>query len=384
VPAPELDSIGVERGKTSGPLTPPFAQPRRTGAAKPDWSLERPLLRSASMDAAGFWPVALRSATLLAIIASASGWAGGRAQVDASSAKPLSAAELQVLALQVALDRAGFSPGEIDAQLGENTDKALAAFQAARGLGTTIHVDDATAAALGDPFRNPLTSYIISTHDVSGTFTGHIPEDMMAMADLGELGYQSITELLAERFHMSPVLLERLNPGVRYESGAELRVPNVDPLVVPLQKGPRPGKQPSRPEDALTVVISGTSRTLTVQDDFGAVRLHLPVSVGSERDPLPSGELTVVGVYLNPVFYYNPALFWDADPSHAKAKIQPGPNNPVGFVWIDLSREHLGIHGTPHPSTVGRTQSHGCIRLTNWDALRLADLVSEGTRVVLQ
>jgi lipoprotein-anchoring transpeptidase ErfK/SrfK len=89
-------------------------------------------------------------------------------------------------------------------------------------------------------------------------------------------------------------------------------------------------------------------------------------------------------VYLNPVFYYNPALFWDADPSHAKAKIQPGPNNPVGFVWIDLSREHLGIHGTPHPSTVGRTQSHGCIRLTNWDALRLADLVSEGTRVVLQ
>ena len=121
-----------------------------------------------------------------------------------------------------------------------------------------------------------------------------------------------------------------------------------------------------------------------MEDAAGEVVFHAPVTVGSENDPLPVGEWKVTGVSRNPVFNYNPKLFWDADPAHAKAKIPAGPNNPVGVVWIDLSKEHYGIHGTPEPSRIGYTESHGCIRLTNWDAMRLAELVGPGTKVVLR
>jgi lipoprotein-anchoring transpeptidase ErfK/SrfK len=132
----------------------------------------------------------------------------------------------------------------------------------------------------------------------------------------------------------------------------------------------------------VTVTVSRASSALTVEDAGGRTILYAPVTTGSEHDPLPVGEWKVTGIQFNPAFNYNPDLFWDADPSHAKAKIPAGPNNPVGLVWIDLSKEHYGIHGTPEPASIGRSQSHGCVRLTNWDALRLAGLVKPGTRVV--
>jgi lipoprotein-anchoring transpeptidase ErfK/SrfK len=119
-----------------------------------------------------------------------------------------------------------------------------------------------------------------------------------------------------------------------------------------------------------------------VTDGEGHTLLFAPVTTGSEHDPLPIGEWKVRGVLHDPEFHYNPELFWDADPSHAKATIKPGPNNPVGVVWIDLSREHYGLHGTPEPSEIGKTASHGCVRLTNWDAERVASLVHPGTRVL--
>lgn len=302
------------------------------------------------------------------------------ASASQSAPRPLDAAEMRTLGLQVALDRTGFSPGEIDAVAGENTDKALRAFQAARGLDVTVRLDPSTEAALGEGIQSPLTSYVIGADAVSATFV-RIPSDMMAQAELSELGYESVAELIAERFHASPSLIERLNPGVPFENGRELRVPNVEPLVIPEAIGH--ARKPAPKNEALTVTVSAAARTLTVLDAEGAVRFYAPVSLGSERDPLPTGDFTVSGIKVNPVFYYNPDLFWDADPSHARAKIAPGPNNPVGFVWVDLNRDHLGIHGTPRPSTVGKTQSHGCIRLTNWDALRLAALIGKGTRVVL-
>ena len=132
------------------------------------------------------------------------------------------------------------------------------------------------------------------------------------------------------------------------------------------------------------MIVTDKTKTLMVENAGGETIFHAPVTVGSENDPLPVGEWKVNGVSLNPTFNYNPELFWDADPSHAKAKIPPGPNNPVGVVWIDLSKEHYGIHGTPEPSRVGYTESHGCIRLSNWDALRLASLVAPGTKVILR
>jgi lipoprotein-anchoring transpeptidase ErfK/SrfK len=299
------------------------------------------------------------------------------------------------LALQVALDRSGFSPGEIDGAPGANTERALAAFKAARGT-----------SELGEAYENSVTTYTITQQDVAGPFSGTIPDDMVEKSELPSLSYTSVLEMLGERFHASPKLLQRLNPAATFAAGEVIIVPNVEPFVPPGPKteaappddaAARGAAQetdaarvsagtdsPGRPDAAVTVTVTDRTRTLQVQDAAGTVIFHAPVTVGSENDPLPIGEWTINGVGRNPEFNYNPDLFWDADPSHAKAKIAPGPNNPVGVVWIDLSKEHYGIHGTPEPSRVGHTQSHGCIRLTNWDAMRVAELVTPGTKVVLR
>jgi lipoprotein-anchoring transpeptidase ErfK/SrfK len=194
---------------------------------------------------------------------------------------------------------------------------------------------------------------------------------MMAKAKLElELGYESALEAIAEVFHASPKLLKMLNPNASFErAGEEVLVPNV------ITKYPPP---------ALSVVVDKSDRSVSALDAQGKVIAFYPATIGSRHDPLPIGDWKVTGVHLDPVFNYNPALFWDADPSHSKASIAPGPNNPVGLVWIGLTKEHYGIHGTPEPSSIGKTQSHGCIRLTNWDAVELAHMLSKGSEVILQ
>ena len=274
----------------------------------------------------------------------------------AASAKP------DMLATQVLLDRAGFSPGEIDGAGGPNTQHAIAAYEAAK----KTSIADALAAA------EPATiSYTITAEDESAPKTPNIPEDMMEKAKLKRLDYSSMLEMLAERFHTSPALLEKLNPAAKFAAGEQITVPNVN--VVSAAEG--------KPVPNITVTVSKQKSTLTVTDASGAVVMHAPVTSGSERDPLPIGSWTVTAVARNPSFNYNPDLFWDADPAHAKAKIPPGPNGPVGVVWIDINKPHYGLHGTPEPGTVGHTTSHGCVRLTNWDALKLAAMVGKGTKV---
>jgi lipoprotein-anchoring transpeptidase ErfK/SrfK len=300
--------------------------------------------------------------TLLAaaLLAQAPSPEAGRAAADA-------------LELQVMLDRAGFSPGAIDGRMGASTRRALELFRAQRG--------DA------EPAVPALTIYTITADDADGPFADAIPADLMEQAQLPALSYRSALEAIAERFHAAPALLQRLNPGARFTATERIRVPNVEPMSAP--GGPRPasadrGLAPTGTSGRTDVVVTISQRTssLTVTDGSGRVVFFAPVTTGSERDPLPVGEWTVTGVQFNPVFHYNPDLFWDADPSHAKAKIAPGPNNPVGLVWIDIDKPHYGIHGTPEPSAIGRAESHGCVRLTNWDALRLARLIGPGTRVV--
>ncbi|MEN3336645.1 MAG: hypothetical protein V7647_321 [Acidobacteriota bacterium] len=298
---------------------------------------------------------------------------------------PAPAFDMRVLQQQVMLDRAGFSPGVIDGRGGWSTENAFAAFQR-QGTHTV-------------PSEEPLTRYRITAEDAAGPYVP-IPEDMMEKSKLPALGYESLIEALAERFHTTPALLQVLNPGATFAAEQDIQVPNVDPMLLPVAPPPKdaaalkpPATQPAPaapqvsapaapPKPDVVVSVGKAAKALTVTNADGTVVFFAPVTTGSEHDPLPIGEWKVNGVQRNPTFHYNPELFWDADPSHAKAKIPPGPNNPVGLVWIDISKEHYGIHGTPVPETIGRTESHGCVRLTNWDALHLAGLVKPGTRVV--
>ena len=282
--------------------------------------------------------------------------------------KAAAAPDMAAIQTQVMLDRAGYSPGEIDGAMGTSTERALDAFKTGGGNADALPQD-------------ALTTYRITDQDAAGPFTPGIPKDMMAKAALPSLGYQNLLEALGERFHTSPNLLKQLNPGATFAAGEDIQVPNIAGAIAPV--GPPRGRQSDASSPATTTVTvrKGTS-DLTVTDEAGHTLMYAPVTTGSEHDPLPIGEWKVNGVQKDPTFHYNPELFWDAEPGHSKATLPPGPNNPVGVVWIDISRPHYGLHGTPEPSTVGKTASHGCVRLTNWDAMKLAGLVRPGTKVV--
>lgn len=309
------------------------------------------------------------------------------AQAPPKSPAPAAPRPDSALQLQVMLDRAGFSPGAIDGRMGMNTKKALEAYQQSGNAGA--------------PSGDALTTYTITSEDAAGPFIDGMPTDMMEMSKLPALGYTSLVEALAERYHTTPQFLQQLNRGMQFTAGQQIKVPNVEAMVIPIapkepaaQKEPtaqkdaaaqkEPAKEPAAAKPDVVVTVTKATSAATVTDASGKVIFYAPVTTGSEHDPLPIGDWKVNGVQLNPTFRYNPDLFWDAEPSHTKATIPAGPNNPVGLVWIDISKPHYGLHGTPEPSTIGRTQSHGCVRLTNWDALRLAALVKPGTRVVFK
>lgn len=297
-----------------------------------------------------------------------------------------------ILHVQVILDRLGFAPGVIDGKEGQSLTVALTGFQQSRGLPTTGKIDQATLRALY-PYRaiRPTSIAVIAESDVAGPFIYPTPDEPEDQAKLPGLFYQSPLEKLAERFHTTPATLVALNsPETPLRAGTRIVVPSAIPASrdYPMEDETVRALFSSLNVDARQpkgdrVVVDKSEGALKV---FAGERLiaQFPATMGSEHDPLPLGEWTIKGTSYNPPFHYNPDLFWDADANDQKTRLPPGPNGPVGVAWIDLSKPHYGIHGTSEPQTIGRAESHGCIRLSNWDVLRLSLMVKPGTRAIFQ
>lgn len=279
-----------------------------------------------------------------------------------------------VLRTQILLDRVLFSPGIIDGAWGKNTEKAIYWFQTREGLRRSGRVDRDTfdrLVELSGAASELIVSHTLTADEVEGPFV-EIPEDIYDKAELDCMCYESLTEKLAETFHTSPDILAQLNPDVDLDAlsaGDQIEVPNI--------RDANAGQN----EQVARLEISADGFYVHALDSSGRIVFHFPSVLGSSYDPSPTGNHSIASITLDPWWHYQPDLLESVPDDEPDARIPPGPNNAVGAVWMALSIEHYGIHGTSAPETIGYTTSAGCVRLTNWDALFLADRVNEGTPV---
>ncbi len=312
--------------------------------------------------------------------------------VEDRAAKPT--VDATILHAQVILDHLGFSPGLLDGRPGQSMTIALKGFQQSRGFEQTGELDKPTMQALRQYRNMRSTRQLRLTADgLAGPFINPLPNSPQDKAKLESLGYRGPMEKLAEMFHTTPEVLVALNsPHTRLSPGTIVTFPNALPASRNYdQKLPETWRNTLsmlnvdavQPRGA-KIVVDKSDGVLRVYDKADKLVGQFPATMGSTHDPLPIGTWKVQGVSYNPPFHYNPDLFWDAKDSAKEALLPPGPNGPVGVVWLDLSKPHYGIHGTPAPETIGRAESHGCIRLSNWDAARLALMVGPGTPAIFQ
>lgn len=299
-----------------------------------------------------------------------------------------------VLHVQVILDKLGFAPGMLDGRRGMSLTNALKGFQEARGLKVTGEIDRPTLRAL---YRyrawRPTRTLRLAESALRGPFVHPFPDSPEAQAKLQSMAYRSPLEKLAEMFHTTPETLVALNSeATRLVPGAELVFPNALPLSRDYPADlPAQWRQTlsdlnvsARQPQGAKIVVDKSDGVLRVLDADDRLIAQFTATMGSTRDPLPIGRWKILGEAYNPPFHYNPELFWDVSDDKPKLTLPPGPNGPVGVIWIDLSKEHYGIHGTSAPETIGRAQSHGCIRLTNWDAARLSLMIGPDTPAIFR
>lgn len=348
--------------------------------------------------------------------------------------------ERPIMQAQVVLDRRGFGPGVIDGKMGMSTENALSGFQEANDLDVTGELDEATKTALSDWSNIPATRVVTIPESWGQAEYEDIPEDTADKAEMKRLGYKSLDERLAERFHTTVAVLKELNPDGKpatmakseaepestgtpattannssspspsgsqstangenpkasegasfFTAGQQIRVPNIGAdRIAPGSIDDAGWKQTlmalgvgSEQTQVDRVVVSKAGKTLKAYQGEKLVAMFT-VSSGSSEFPLPLGEWDILGEAYNPPYSYDPEVLGKDDSDGETYTLPPGPNSPVGVVWIDLSKEHYGIHGTPDPETIGRAQSSGCVRLTNWDAARLAEMVSQETQVIFE
>ncbi len=315
---------------------------------------------------------------------------------------------------QVLLDVAGFPSGVIDGKKGMVFAKSISGFQQAHNLPDTGTIDEATKSALLALNRESLVSVTLTPDQVAGPFVNPIPKKPEDQAKLAFMGYRNMLEEVAEEFHTTPDTIVALNgPDAKIGVGQTLKLPNVVPaasnydgakddikpwfarlnvdgapvqgdyIIVSKHEGVLRVMKGTPPSGALS---KSNSKGNSPPKDLGqgVVVAQFPVTMGSTHDPLPYGQWKVTTYAFLPPFHYQPDLFWDAkDPGGADLRLKPGPNGPVGLAWLDLTKEHYGIHGTGSPETIGRAESHGCIRLSNWDVLRLSRMLKPGFKAVL-
>lgn len=269
----------------------------------------------------------------------------------------------KVVRMQILLDRAGASPGVIDGFYGENVQKAILAFEAMHGLPADGALDPDTIATLDG--GGPVVGHYAITPEDAAQIVPPIPQDYSEQAKRDYLGYESVAEAIAERFHMDVDLLQALNPDSGFRPGD---------IVLVAAFGPNRSGQVARIE------ADKALRQVRAYDASGTLLAAYPATIGSSQTPSPSGTHEVLGVATLPEYTYNPENFVQGDNTEI-LHLPPGPNNPVGTIWIDLSKPSYGIHGTPEPSLIDKTASHGCVRLTNWDAEELAKMVEPGVTV---
>jgi lipoprotein-anchoring transpeptidase ErfK/SrfK len=314
-----------------------------------------------------------------------------------------------IMQMQVVLERLGFAPGVIDGKEGASLANAVKGFQEAHALPVTGTLDEQTRSALAQWDAIPATRVVTIPEEWGRIAFVSLPTSPAEQANLDGLGYESLAEKLAERFHTTPEVLAQLNPGGRpagaggaaagpaaatpappaFAPGQQIRVPNVgadriDAATIDdsqwLETLRSLGVGTDQPEVA-RIVVDESEGWLKAFDSNDKLVAMFTVTTGSRHDPLPIGNWGIKGKAYNPTYAYDPTLLRGAPDSDAEQQLPPGPNGPVGVVWIDLTKDHYGIHGTPSPETIGRAQSNGCVRLTNWDAARLALMASGSTKV---